>query len=72
MLEEEILGKSNEENRTRKHKFSWNLLKCDPQPLPLLKPLVEPVPSLEMGRVVSGRASGVNYCLSTLLLNTDG
>jgi hypothetical protein len=29
------------------------------QPLPLLEPLVEPVPSLEMGRVASGRASGV-------------
>jgi hypothetical protein len=44
----------------------------NPQPLPLLKPLVVPVPSLEMGRVVSGRASGKNSCLSTPLLNTDG
>jgi hypothetical protein len=26
-----------------------------------LEPLVEPVPSLEMGRVVSGRASGIKF-----------
>jgi hypothetical protein len=31
-----------------------------PQPLPLLEPLVEPVPSLE-GRVASGRASGIKF-----------
>jgi hypothetical protein len=35
--------------------------KCNPQPLPLLEPLVEPVPSLEMGRVASGRASGITF-----------
>jgi hypothetical protein len=33
----------------------------NPQPLPLLEPLVEPVPSLEMGRVASGRASGIKF-----------
>jgi hypothetical protein len=33
----------------------------NPQPLPLLEPLVEAVPSLEMGRVASGRASGVKF-----------
>jgi hypothetical protein len=32
-----------------------------PQPLPLLEPLVEPVPILEMGRVASGRASGIKF-----------
>jgi hypothetical protein len=26
-----------------------------------LEPLVEPVPSLEMGRVASGRASGIKF-----------
>jgi hypothetical protein len=26
-----------------------------------MKPLVEPVPSLEMGRVASGRASGIKF-----------
>jgi hypothetical protein len=34
---------------------------CNSQPLPLLEPLVEPVPSLEMGRVASGRASGIKF-----------
>jgi hypothetical protein len=42
-----------------------------PQRLPLLEPLVEPVPSLEMGRVASGMASGIKFLPSTHLLNTD-
>jgi hypothetical protein len=37
------------------------LLNFFPQHPPLLKPLVEPVPSLEMGRVASGRASGIKF-----------
>jgi D-arabinose 1-dehydrogenase-like Zn-dependent alcohol dehydrogenase len=40
---------------------SFILLSHNPQPLPFLEPLVEPVASLEMGRVASGRASGVKF-----------
>jgi hypothetical protein len=38
-----------------------NLDPCIAQPLPLLEPLVEPVPNLEMGRAVSERASGIKF-----------
>jgi hypothetical protein len=40
----------------------------NPQPLPLLEPLVEPVPSLEMRRFASGKASGVKFLLHYLLV----
>jgi hypothetical protein len=39
----------------------FNSLLVYPQPPPLLEQLVKPVPSLEMGRVASGRASGVKF-----------
>jgi hypothetical protein len=56
-------GSTNGSNNGRgwgfKLEFPYN--KYNPQPLPLLEPLAEPVPSLEMGRVVSGTASGVKF-----------
>jgi hypothetical protein len=44
-------------------KFTLVITGCSrvSEPLPLLEPLVEPVPSVEMGRVASRRASGVMF-----------
>jgi hypothetical protein len=53
-------------NKIQSADINYILLKIstltyNPQPLPLLEPLVEPVASLEMGRVASGRASGIKF-----------
>jgi hypothetical protein len=57
--------KDAEERRQVNSRYSLSniltALTLNPKPLPLLEPLVEPVPSLEMGRVASGRASGVKF-----------
>jgi hypothetical protein len=41
--------------------FSVSLKFSKSQPPPLLEMLVGPVPSLEIGRVASGRTSGVKF-----------